>query len=423
MKMEQFNRRTFLQFLGASAALAAFPASLKAQPGVPRVVVVGGGFGGATVAKYLKHWGGGGVHVTLVDKAPAHVSCILSNLVLTNARNLASLTFDFDTLVNTYGVEFVQAEAVGINDAGNRLELGTGASLPFDRLALAPGVGFDDVPGLEFDKVPHAWIAGPQTTLLRNQLAAFPRRGSFVITVPPAPYRCPPGPYERACLLADYLRLRRLRPKVIVLDANPFPVAERHTFETAFSTTYAGIIEYHPNVTLDSVDSDRRIAYVTEGGIGTSYDADVLNVIPPNKAGPLAFAAGVVPAGGRFAPVNPLSYASIVPNVHVLGDSQNQGVKSGHIANSESKICADALLRFFAGEAPDPEPVTNSACYSTISTRTASWLTAVFAYNGTAVPPAMQAVGASLGESDKPSSDNFQDMFDWAAGLFADTFH
>jgi NADPH-dependent 2,4-dienoyl-CoA reductase/sulfur reductase-like enzyme len=421
--MNALSRRRFLQLLGLSSAAAAAPTLLRAQAQsvVPaatanRVVVVGGGFAGATVAKYLRLWGGAAVDVTLVEANPSHVSCILSNLVLNNSMSLSQITFNYAALQQKYGVRIVTGKAVGIE--GKALRLADGQRLDYERLVLAPGIAFLPVPGLKMNKVPHAWQAGPQTTLLQRQLAAMPAGGTFVMTIPPAPYRCPPGPYERACLVADYLKRNKPGSKVIVLDANPKIMAEEHTFSTAFNQTHAGIIEYRPGVTLNQVDSRQRIAKTSQGDV----KASVLNVIPTQQAGGIVASAGLIPAGQRWAPVNPLSYEStLLPGVHIIGDAQGTGQpKSGHIANAEAKVCADAILRAFAGEAPDPAPVTNSACYSPITANTASWLTAVYAYNPNT--GLMEVVPDSFGEAPAPTQGNYEKMFDWAAGLFGDTF-
>ncbi len=428
--MNTISRRHFLKLIGASTAVAASPTLLNAQTGpARRVVVVGGGFAGATAAKYLRHWGGGGVAVTLVDANPAHVSCILSNLVLNNALSLSQITFNYAALQQKYGVTAVQGQATGIS--GGKLLLANGQSLSYDRLILAPGIDFD------FGKIGvqdpanllHAWKAGPQTTLLQQQLKAMPAGGKFVLTVPPAPYRCPPGPYERACLVADYLKKNKPGSKVIVLDANPKIIAEERTFTKAFNETHKGYVEYHPGVIVTAVNAGARTIAYSENGQQKTLRAGVLNVLPPQKAGKIAFDAGLVPAGQNWASIDPLSYEStLIPGIHVIGDAQGTGQpKSGHIANAEAKVCADAILRAFAGVAPDPAPTTNSACYSPITANTASWLTAVFAYDPNTLDPVtgkgvMKAVPESFGEAPAATQDNYEKMFDWAGNLFGDTF-
>lgn len=420
--MNTISRRHFLKLVGASTAMAASPTLLKAQTATPQVVVVGGGFAGATVAKYLRLWRNGDVAVTLVDANPAHTSCILSNLVLNNALSLSQITFNYAILQQKYGVTTVQGQATGID--GGKLLLEDGRSLDYDRLILAPGIDFDfgKIGVQDPANVLHAWKAGPQTTELQQQLKTMPTGGTFVLTIPPAPYRCPPGPYERACLVADYLKKHKPGSKVIVLDANPKIIAEEHTFTKAFNETHRGYVEYHPGVVITAVNAGARSITYSENGEQKTLLASVLNVLPPQKAGAIAFDLGLVPTGQNWASINPLSYEStLVSGIHVIGDSQGTGQpKSGHIANAEAKVCADAILRAFAGEDPDPAPTTNSACYSPITADTASWLTAVFAYNPST--GAMEVVPESFGEAPSATQDNYERMFDWADNLFADTF-
>ncbi|MEZ5449381.1 MAG: FAD/NAD(P)-binding oxidoreductase [Thiolinea sp.] len=285
-------------------------------------------------------------------------------------------------------------------------------------MILAPGIEFMPVTGLDSSKIPHAWKSGYQVQLLKQQLAALPAGGRFVMSIPKAPYRCPPGPYERACVVADYLKRNKPGAQVVVLDANPDIIVERNTFHRAFTQTYAGIVEYIPNADLQAVDSDRRIAMT---GFG-DYQGDVLNVIPPHRAGSLIHSSGLAnDPSGRWADVNPLSYESTaVNNVHIIGDAQGTGQpKAGHIANAEAKVCADAVLRMLDGGQPYAAPMTNSACYSPVSQDTASWLTVVFAYDPAS--GTMKSVPESFGAG-APSSRNYRSMFQWADSLFADTF-
>lgn len=439
--MPTVNRRQFLKLMGASTALVATPTLLRAQFVQPRVVVVGGGFAGATVAKYLRMWSNNSVQVTLVEQNPTHVSCILSNLVLNGGVKLGDITFGYDTLRTGYGVNVLQDVVTTITPSSNQVRLRSGQVLEYDRLVVAPGVSFDPVPGLEDDTVrpdaeklvPHAWIAGPQTLNLQRQLLTLPRRGVVVMTIPPKPYRCPPGPYERACVIADFLKRKKRGAKLLVLDANPGIVAEPHTFSTAFNGIYKNVVEYIPNAELKRVSFQisakgalKRTAWVSLNGstLETPFTGDVLNVIPKHKAGELLFQPelGVINVAGRWAGVDPLSYESTaVPQIHILGDSQGTGQpKAGHIANAEAKVCADAVIRLFGGQAPDPAPATNSACYSPITFNTASWLTAVFQYDPNT--RTMTPVPESAGEAPAPSRENFEKMFAWAENLFADTF-
>lgn len=415
----EVSRRGFLKIAGATAAMAGIPRWSRALAVPPRVVVVGGGFAGATAAKYLRYWGGNDVAVTLVDANASHVSCILSNLVVNDTLPIGSITFGYEDLHRNYGVVPVRGKVVGVDGVSRQVTLASGAKLDFDRLVLAPGIGFDPIRGLKYSAIPHAWQAGPQTTLLKKQLAAMPAGGTFVLTIPPTPYRCPPGPYERACIVADFLRRKKPGSKIIVLDANPGIVAEKETFTRAFTETYKGTLSYATGVTVTAVDSVRRIVYTNAGPVR----GDVVNVIPRQRAGRIVFSAGLAnDPSGRWAGVNPLSYESTAAaNIHVIGDSQATGQpKAGHIANGEAKICADAILRLFRGETPDPAPQTNSACYSPINAKEASWLTGAFAYDpgsGT-----MKPVPKAGGEAKEWNSGNYEKMFGWAVNLFSDTF-
>lgn len=414
------NRRDFLKLAGLATAGWSFPRSLSAAITPPRVVVIGGGFGGATAAKYIKRWGQN-IDVTLVDRSTIHHACILSNLVVTGQIPMSRITLNYTTLINR-GIRFVQGEALGI-DAGARkvtLQTPTGSRvLEYDHLVLAPGVDFINPAGAyNADLTPHAWKAGPQTRLLKSQLAAMPAGGTVLQTIPKAPYRCPPGPYERACVIADYLKRTKPGSKIILLDANPGITAEPENFGAAFAS-YAGILEYRPNAQVVEVNSAARTVSTTQG----IFKGEVVNLIPDHKAGQIVYAAGLVnDATSRWAHVDALTYGSTArPEIHIIGDSQATGQpKSGHMANSQAKVCADAIVRAFSGQAPDPAPTTNSACFSPISSTRASWLTVGFQYDP--ATRAMKRVDASFGEAKGPSTENFKDMFDWASCIFGDSF-
>ena len=385
-----------------------------------RVIVIGGGMAGATVAKYLRLWGDG-IAVTLIEREASYTSNIMSSMVLTGQRTLASLSYRYDNLLSAYGVQVIRDDVVEIDTVGVKVKLASGTQLSADRIVLAPGIDFDTVEGLgTSNRMPHAWKAGPQTALLAQQLAAMPDGGRVVLTIPKTPYRCPPGPYERACLLADWLKVKKPRSKLIVLDANPDFVTEKDNFSQAFLGLHGSMIEYHTNAEVTQVNPVSMSLTTTAG---TFNNASVVNLIPRQRAGSLVAKAGLANATeGRFAAVDVLSYAStLAPRIHIIGDaSATTQPKAGHIANQEAKTCADAIVRGLAGFQPDPAPVTNSACYSTITMSQASWLTAVFQYDPASA--SMKTVATSSAASIGWNKDNFEEMNTWFKALMADSF-
>ena len=386
-----------------------------------RVIVIGGGMAGATVAKYLRHWGDA-IDVTLIERSSSYTSNILSSLVLTGQRSIGSLAYGYDALKVSYGINVVFGEVMAVDPVGVKVTLAGGQTLSADRIVLAPGIDFELTPGLtSFDAMPHAWKAGPQTTLLASQLQAMRAGGTVILTIPKTPYRCPPGPYERACLLADWLKIQKPWSKLIVLDANPDFASEKDNFSNAFLGLHGGVIEYHNNAEVTQADP-ASMSVLTPGG---TFRGDVINLIPRQRAGALLATAGLANATeGRFGGVNVLSYASTVPGaekVHIIGDaSATTQPKAGHIANQEAKVCADAIIRLLAGGQPDPSPVTNSSCYSTITMSQASWLHAVFQYDPAA--RSMVAVPSGTGASAGWSGGDFKDMNTWFNALMADSF-
>jgi len=419
------NRRNFLKAAGAGLALANVPAAIHAAT-PPHVVVIGGGFAGATVAKYIRIWSGFTVDVTLVDPKPHHTSCILSNMVLNNTFSFNELKLPYTHLKSAYGVNVVQDAAKEIDNAGNRVRLKQGGWQSYDRMVIATGIGFKKPNGLDFKLSPHAWIAGGQTKLLARQLAGMNMDSTFVMTIPKSPYRCPPGPYERACLVAEmFLRKGYTsgdNPRVLVLDANAGIQAEKETFSRAFNELYGNVVQYVPDTEVFSVDSSGGNVYTSAG----SFHGDILNVIPENQATAFVRRQGLSD-GDRWAPVDPTTYESVLSDfqgVHIIGDSQGTNQpKSGHMANAQAKICADAILRSLSGLPTDTQErleniTTNSACYSPISRDKASWLTANYRYNNDF--DMMQLT--HIGEAEKWSNDNFKEMFVWASNLFTDSF-
>jgi sulfide dehydrogenase [flavocytochrome c] flavoprotein chain len=410
-----YSRRHFMKFLGASSLFAMSMSMAQTNP-APRIVVVGGGFSGATCAKYLKKWGGGSVDVTMIEANATYVSPILSNLVLNGQRTTFDLSFTYGTLQSRYGIQVIHGMVNSVNKTSRTLTLENGDTVPYDVLVLAGGIDFIMVNDYDITRVPHAWKAGQQTNLLKSQVDAMVDGDTFTMTIPAAPYRCPPGPYERACVVADFLKNVKglTNCKINVLDANSKITVEADTFGAKFAE-YG--VDYRPNTTLTLVDDNTKTLTYVENGVTKNLKSTVLNVIPAHKAAPVIFAAGV--NSGDWAPVNPLSYESTVETgIYVIGDSQGTGQpKAGHIGNSEAKICADAILRTLSGHALYPSPKTNSACYSPTSSTEASWLSAVFEYN--AGSQSMVVANIEAGPSD---TRNYEKMFLWSENLFSDTF-
>jgi len=410
------KRRDFFKLLGLSA-VASLPLQLNAlTTTAAKIVIVGGGYSGRTAAKYLKMWGGDSVDVTIIDKNAIYTSPILSNLVLNGEKNISDLEFDYTITQNTYKVNFVNKSVNSIDKINKKVILEDGSTLYYDKLILATGIDFTLVNDYDFTKVPHAWIAGEQTTLLKEQIDTLENGDTFIMTVPKAPYRCPPGPYERAALVADYLKNQKgLSVNVIVLDENSDIIVEKDSFSAAFERYQ---VDYRANITITSVDdSNLRISFL-ENGIENQLQAKVLNVIPQQKASALIVSSGLTDSS-NFAPVSLQSYESLLSkDIYIIGDAHKSSQpKAGHIANTEAKICADAILRSLNGYALYPNPKTNSACYSPLSRSSATWLSAVYEYDATINDMKLISFGAG-----SESSSNYQEMFNWTGNLFNDTF-
>ncbi len=418
-----YSRREFLKVGSASVALAAVGACATAPAGGgPRVVVIGGGYGGATAAKYIRMWSDGKVDVTLVERDGEFVSCPLSNLVIGGSKSLAEITVPYNGL-DRWGVCRVRDEALAIDPALRTVKLAGGSTLAYDRLVLSPGVDFmwEELPALNGAaqaKVLHAWKAGPQTVALRRQLEAMPDGGVFVIHIPKVPYRCPPGPYERACQVAYYFSNQKKKSKVIILDANEDVQSKKGLFMAAWNGRYKGYVEYRPNSTLVDVD----VATLTAKLDFDSVKADVLNVIPPQQAGAIARQLGMANANARFCQVDFLTYESTAQQrIHVLGDAIQPASlmpKSGHMANQHAKVCAAAVVALLTGQDVNPSPVIANACYSYIDDKEVVHVASVHAYD--IEKKTMTVVAGSGGLSGAPSTQEGIYAEAWARNIWAD---
>ncbi|MTI64525.1 NAD(P)/FAD-dependent oxidoreductase [Methylophaga sp.] len=383
------NRRRLIQTAAAASSLALFPhlkLAAKTDSKRQRVVVIGGGFAGATAAKYLKLWAPD-LEVVMIEENSRFVSCPQSNLVLSGNRTMQQLTHDYQSLSSHHKVRTVQATVTAIDTEKRAVTLEDGTEIGYDRVIVAPGVDFiyDALPMLTTDvvnnKIPHAWKAGPQTQLLFNQLKAMPQGGKVVMTVPNAPFRCPPGPYERACQIALFLKNHNPKGKLIILDANGDVVSKKALFTDAWERYYSGLIDYYPSNALESID----VATMTVESLFDSFKADVLNVIPPQKAGKVADLAGVINVDRRWCEVDFRTYESTaVSGVHVVGDAVASNMpKSGHIANSQAKVCAAAVIALLKQQPVEAQPKFGNTCYSFVDANQAGHVAAVFGYDET----------------------------------------
>ena len=418
------RRRLLLAGAGAAAGSIAGCAGITSRAPGPRVVVIGGGYGGATCARYLRMWSDNRIDVTLVERNESFVSCPLSNLVLGGSKEIAELTIGYAGLSGKHGVNVIRGEAIAIDPSMREVRLGSGARLGYDRLVIAPGVDmmYDSIPGLNNEaaqrRVLHAWKAGEQTVMLRRQLEEMPDGGVFVMHIPKAPYRCPPGPYERACQIALYFRNRKPRSKVLILDANEDVQSKKALFMAAWNGPYKGLIEYKPNSTLLDVDVPASTVKLEFEDVKYS----VLNVIPPQRAGTIAREIGMANANSKFCQVDFRTFESTVqPYIHVLGDAIQSAPampKSGHMANQHGKVAAGAIIAMLTGGAVVQAPVIANTCYSFIDDKTVVHVSSVHRYN--AEHKTMEVVPGSGGLSPAPSEVEAQYAFAWARNMWND---
>jgi NADPH-dependent 2,4-dienoyl-CoA reductase/sulfur reductase-like enzyme len=417
------KRRQFIQAAGIGAgAMLAGCASIGGTA-KPQVVVVGGGYGGATAARYVRMWSEGAIDVTLVEPNASFISCPLSNLVLGGSKQIADLTMSYDRM---QGIRVLRDTVTSIDTTKRTLALAGGATLSYDRLIVSPGVDFmwDQLPGMlkpgAQDAVLHAWKAGAQTVALRAQLEAMPDGGVYAMTIPAAPYRCPPGPYERASQIAFYFSRANPKSKVLILDANDDVVSKGPLFKKVWKERYGGIIEYRPSFRATDVDASSRTV-VSE--LGDKVQANVLNVIPPQRAGAIAVQTGLANANGRWCAVDFLTFESTqVKNIHVLGDAIQVSPlmpKSAHMANQHAKVCAAAVVDLLAGRAPDGHPMLTNTCYSFVSDKDVIHVASVHAYD--AEKKTLLVVSGSGGVSAGPSALEGEYAMNWARNIWTDT--
>lgn len=418
------QRRRFIQSAALTGVSLSLPFSLSAcrrSASQPPVVVVGAGFAGATAANYLSRWSPQ-TPIIVIEPNAALISCPQSNLVLSGHRSLDELTHDYQTLKQRQNIEWVKAAVTDIDTEARRLKLSDNSEIVYQRLILAPGVQMDysEFPAMQqagaTEKIPHAWKAGEQTRILAAQLRAMPTGGTIAITVPRAPYRCPPGPYERACQMAWYLKRHNPRGKLLLLDANPDLISKKDLFVHAWQTHYTDLIEYLPSSEVETVDVAKRRVESTFDQI----DADVLNLIPPQKAGSVAALAGVINVDRRWCDVDFRTYESTsVPGVHVIGDSVASKLpKSAHIANAQAKVCAAAVAALLNETPPVDMPVFGNTCYSFTTGTEAGHVAAVYRYDA---ERAEMRPAEGAGSSARGSEDEARLARGWAENIWADT--
>ena len=419
----KINRREFGAAAGAAAAALAAPAALG--QGKPRVVIIGGGIGGATVARYLAKDSNGAVDVTLIEPTRTYYTCFFSNLYIGGFRGFDSLAHGYGALASEYGVNVVHDWAIGVDKDARTVSLAGGGAVPYDRLVLSPGIDFrpETVPGWSVsaqNAMPHAYKAGSQTQLLKAQLEAMPQGGTFIMVAPPNPFRCPPGPYERVSMIAHKLKAENPNAKILILDPKP-KFSKQALFMDGWDRHYGGMIEWVGGDFIDGIEGvDPGAMTVTAGG--ETHKGDVINVIPGMKAGRIAEIAGVTNDKG-WAPIVPATMQSRMdPNVYVIGDATQNGdmPKSGFSANSQAKVAAMAVRAELTGSRLFPAKFANT-CWSLIDSEDGVKVGA--AYEATEEKIAKTSGFISkVGEDAGLRKQTFEESLGWYDGITADTF-
>ncbi|MEY4978791.1 MAG: Sulfide dehydrogenase [flavocytochrome c] flavoprotein chain precursor [Pseudomonadota bacterium] len=422
------QRRQFVQTLGAGSAVAGLGllGGCASFGGGGHVVVVGGGYGGATAAKYVRLFSDNGIRVTLIEPNEAFVSCPISNLVIQGSKTIADVTTPYDNLSKRHGVKVVRDMVTSIDPEKRMVKLMSGGEIGYDRLILSPGIDFmwNTLPGMAKegakDKVLHAWKAGAQTVALRKQLEDMPDGGVYALTIPLAPYRCPPGPYERACLVANYFKKAKPRSKVVIFDANDDIQSKKALFTKAWREHYDGMIEYRPKHNVVDVDAATN---TLKFEFNDDFKAAVANVVPNMRAGEIAVKTGLATANARWCEVDFLTFESKAhKNIHVLGDAIQiaPGMpKSGHMANQHGKTCAAAVVSLLAGKEPPQLPLYANTCYSFVTDEDVVHVASVHRYDPE--KKTMLTVPGSGGVSVAASELEGRYAHAWARNIWADT--
>ena len=421
---EMISRRQFIGTMGALAALGTPAISVAANRSAGHVVVVGGGFSGATAAKYLRLFSQGQVEVTLIEPQPQFISCPLSNMVLEGHYTIEDVTRDYQ-LEKNHGVKMIQDTVTKIDPDKKEVILSNGDVIAWDRLIVSPGIDFmwEQIPGMNNadaqSKIMHAWKAGPQTVQLRQQLEAMPDGGRFIISIPETPYRCPPAPYERSCAVASYFKKHKPKSKVIIFDANADVASKPGLFKAAWEELYPDIVEYVPMFKAVDVEAAANKVIFE---LGEEETADVLNFVPPMRAGDIAFETGLTTANDRWCEVDFLTFESVVmPNVHVIGDAIQVAPgmpKSGHMANQHGKTCGAAVAALMLGRPVNDMPIYSNTCFSLVNDVEAMHVASVHRYSPE--EKTMLPVEGAGGVSTKASEREGKQTYSWAHTIWAD---
>ncbi len=432
MTIEFENRRSLLKAgaagvaISATAGLAGCATTQTSSAPVKkigRVIVVGGGYGGATAAKYINEWSGGAIEVYLIERERSFISCPISNLVLGGHQSMEFITHSYAKL-REKGIIVLNDEVTAIDPAKKKISLKKIADLDYDRLIVSPGIDFNfqAINGLNEEAqktVLHSWKAGPQTVALKAQLDAVPNGGVYVLSIPKAPYRCPPGPYERACQVAHLFKSKgNTRSKVVIMDANPDIQSKKGLFMKAWADLYPGMIEYNANMNVTEVDlKGKRLLTET----GDAIKGDVLNVVPPHRAGDIAQKSGLINVNNLWCGVDWVTMESLVhKNIHVLGDATFPAPgmpKSGHMANQHGKAAAAAIVELMNGRSPIA-PMMANTCYSFVDNKNVVHVASVHAYDPK--DKTMKPVAGSGGVSSRMSEMEGRYALGWARNIWAD---
>ena len=423
------QRRHLLQHglaLGLTPAFLAQSVFAQNTAEKAQVIVIGGGYGGATAAKYIRLLSGYKISVVLIEPQTDFISCPMSNLVLGGSKNLAEITTPYAALSSQHGVTLVHDYATAIDTQKRTVALKNGSTLSYDKLIVSPGVdmNFDTIEGLQAanasGQILQAWKAGAETTALRQQLQAMPDGGVFVITVPEAPYKCPPGPYERASQVAHYFKQAKPKSKVLILDANPDVTSKGPLFKKFWSDNYKDMIEFRPNHKVVAVDAKTN---TLKFDAQDSVRANVLNVLPDMRAGAIAMQTGLATVNARWCGINYQTFESLAAkDVHVLGDAILAAPampKSGHMANSHAKVAAAAVVAQLSGLEVNPAPFLTNTCYSYVSDNMVIHVASVHQFN--VDEKTYKTVPGSGGVSAEANALEATYAWNWAQNIWADS--